>query len=107
MAEGVARPLAVVALGCAGWGAGQLESELAENSWLTVPADAELLFDTPLEQRWRARRAHRRGPVHADRLQRPRLTWRRRRRQLTIRATATCWVSMSARGGSAWPSAAA
>ena len=41
-----------VALGCAGWGAGQLEHELGENSWITVPADAELLFDTPLEQRW-------------------------------------------------------
>lgn len=43
-----------VALGCAGWGAGQLEYELTENSWLTVPADAELLFDTPLDARWQA-----------------------------------------------------
>jgi putative transcriptional regulator len=43
-----------VALGCAGWGAGQLEYELTENSWLTVPADAELLFATPLEGRWQA-----------------------------------------------------
>jgi putative transcriptional regulator len=41
-----------VALGCAGWGAGQLEFELGENSWLTVPADTELLFETPVEQRW-------------------------------------------------------
>ncbi|MGI8561545.1 MAG: YqgE/AlgH family protein [Luteimonas sp.] len=45
---------AIVALGCAGWGAGQLEYELTENSWLTVPADAELLFATPLEGRWQA-----------------------------------------------------
>jgi putative transcriptional regulator len=45
---------ATVALGCAGWGAGQLEYELTENSWLTVPADAELLFATPLEARWQA-----------------------------------------------------
>ena len=45
---------AAVALGCAGWGAGQLEYELTENSWLTVPADDELLFDTPLEARWQA-----------------------------------------------------
>jgi putative transcriptional regulator len=52
MAVAKARPIAVVALGCAGWGAGQLESELAENSWLTVPADAELVFQLPLEQRW-------------------------------------------------------
>jgi putative transcriptional regulator len=43
-----------VALGCAGWGAGQLEYELTENSWLTVPADADLLFATPLEGRWQA-----------------------------------------------------
>ena len=41
-------------LGYAGWGEGQLEQELAENSWLTVPADHALLFDTPAEQRWQA-----------------------------------------------------
>ena len=45
---------AIVALGCAGWGAGQLEQELIENSWLTAPADAELLFALPLEARWQA-----------------------------------------------------
>lgn len=41
-----------VALGYAGWGGGQLEFELGENSWLTAPADPDLLFDTPFEQRW-------------------------------------------------------
>lgn len=50
--EGPAR--SVVALGCAGWGAGQLEHELAENSWLTVPADREVLFDLPLDARWQS-----------------------------------------------------
>lgn len=45
---------AMVALGCAGWGAGQLEQELAENSWLTAPAQAAVLFELPLEQRWQA-----------------------------------------------------
>lgn len=54
MAEGEGPAQAVLALGCAGWGAGQLEYELAENSWLTAPADAELLFALPLEQRWQA-----------------------------------------------------
>jgi len=54
MARGDGPRHAIVALGCAGWGAGQLENELVENSWLTVPADAELLFGTPLEARWRA-----------------------------------------------------
>ena len=48
-------PRAADALGCAGWGAGQLEQELSiDNSWLTAPADPSLLFDTPLEERWRA-----------------------------------------------------
>lgn len=43
---------ALVALGYAGWGPGQLEDEITANSWLTVPADAHVLFDTPCEQRW-------------------------------------------------------
>lgn len=45
---------ALLALGYAGWGAGQLEEELAANAWLSVPATAELIFDTPFEGRWRA-----------------------------------------------------
>jgi putative transcriptional regulator len=43
-----------VALGCAGWGAGQLESELVENSWITAPADPRVLFGLPLGARWEA-----------------------------------------------------
>lgn len=54
MAAGGGPRNAVVALGCAGWGAGQLEFELGENSWLTVPSDPELLFALPLERRWQA-----------------------------------------------------
>ena len=42
----------LVALGYAGWGAGQLEREIAENSWLNGPADRLILFDTPVEHRW-------------------------------------------------------
>jgi putative transcriptional regulator len=41
----------LVALGYAGWGAGQLESEMAENSWLTLPASSHIIFDTDVEQR--------------------------------------------------------
>jgi putative transcriptional regulator len=41
----------IVTLGYAGWDAGQLEDELAQNSWLTVPAKAEILFDLPPEER--------------------------------------------------------
>jgi putative transcriptional regulator len=42
----------LVTLGYASWGEGQLESEIGENSWLTVEADASVIFDTPLEQRY-------------------------------------------------------
>ncbi len=42
----------IVALGYAGWGAGQLEQELGDNSWLTVPYEAEIVFNTPIEKRW-------------------------------------------------------
>jgi len=40
-------------LGYAGWGAGQLELELMDNSWLTVPADVEVMFHTPDEFKWK------------------------------------------------------
>lgn len=43
---------AFVALGYAGWGPGQLELEMAENSWLSTPANADILFQTSVEQRW-------------------------------------------------------
>lgn len=43
-----------MALGYAGWEAGQLEAEVSQNSWLTVPVDERILFDTPYEQRWSA-----------------------------------------------------
>ncbi len=42
----------LVTLGYASWGEGQLESELGENTWLTVPAQPAIVFDTPLEQRY-------------------------------------------------------
>jgi putative transcriptional regulator len=42
----------LVTLGYSAWGEGQLESELAENSWLTVGADPSVIFDTPIEQRY-------------------------------------------------------
>ncbi|WP_159015473.1 YqgE/AlgH family protein [Cognatiluteimonas profundi] len=54
MARGEGPRHVTVALGCAGWGAGQLEHELTENSWLTAPADAGILFGVPLGDRWQA-----------------------------------------------------
>jgi putative transcriptional regulator len=54
MAAGTGPKHAVVALGCAGWGAGQLEQELTEDTWLSVPVDTGLLFETPIDARWQA-----------------------------------------------------
>ncbi len=42
----------LVSLGYSAWGEGQLESELAENSWLTVNADISVIFDTPVSERY-------------------------------------------------------
>ncbi len=45
----------LVTLGYSGWAAGQLEDEIGRNGWLTVDASPEIIFDTPVEQRyWRA-----------------------------------------------------
>lgn len=43
----------IVTLGYAGWGPGQLEEELQSNSWLTTPVDNDILFNTPIEMRWK------------------------------------------------------
>jgi putative transcriptional regulator len=43
---------ALVAFGYAGWGPGQLESELARDDWFIAPADPELVFDEPREKVW-------------------------------------------------------
>jgi putative transcriptional regulator len=42
----------LLALGYAGWGEGQLEREISENAWLHWPADNDLIFSAPVEQRW-------------------------------------------------------
>ncbi len=42
----------LLTLGYAGWDSGQLEQELADNQWLAVPADADILFETPIDQRF-------------------------------------------------------
>ena len=54
MAEGRGPERALVTLGYSGWGAGQIETELKENAWLTADANEHILFDTPIEQRWDA-----------------------------------------------------
>lgn len=58
MAEGDGPEDSLVALGYAGWSAGQLEEELMANAWLTGPADADIIFNTASEQCWEAAAQH-------------------------------------------------
>lgn len=52
IAEGNGPEHFLVALGYAGWGDGQLESEMRQNAWLSVPADKGILFETDMQMRW-------------------------------------------------------
>ena len=52
LASGAGPRRVLITLGYASWGEGQLESELAENTWLTVPAQPGVVFDTPIAQRY-------------------------------------------------------
>ena len=52
IAEGKGPQHFLVALGYAGWGDGQLESEMRQNAWISVPADKGILFESALQNRW-------------------------------------------------------
>lgn len=52
IAEGAGPEQSLLALGYAGWGAGQLDDEIMANGWLSVDADPDLLFDTSLSLKW-------------------------------------------------------
>jgi putative transcriptional regulator len=52
IATGVGPQLFLLALGCAGWGPGQLESEIKANVWLTNPMTEQIIFQTPVESKW-------------------------------------------------------
>jgi putative transcriptional regulator len=54
IAKGAGPKRALMALGYAGWGAGQLEMEMGANAWLSVPGSSAIVFDTPYEARWAA-----------------------------------------------------
>ena len=53
IALGEGPQLSILALGYAGWGPGQLESEISANGWLAVPADHNLVFDGDNDNKWR------------------------------------------------------
>ena len=53
IAQGQGPRECLLALGYAGWGPGQLETEFGQNSWLTVPPDEDLVFEGENETRWR------------------------------------------------------
>jgi putative transcriptional regulator len=52
LSHGAGPKKVLVTLGYSGWGAGQLEDELKRNSWINVGAQPEIIFDTPVEQRY-------------------------------------------------------
>jgi putative transcriptional regulator len=54
IAEGKGPSRFLIALGYAGWGAGQLDQEMTRHGWFTAPGDTAILFDTPVEERWTA-----------------------------------------------------
>ncbi|SEK60266.1 putative transcriptional regulator [Roseovarius nanhaiticus] len=54
MAAGAGPDAALIALGYAGWGPGQLEDEIADNGWLICDASAKLVFGTRPEDKWTA-----------------------------------------------------
>ncbi len=54
IARGDGPPQSLIALGYAGWGSGQLEQEMADNAWLSTPADQRILFELPFAERWEA-----------------------------------------------------
>lgn len=52
ISQGAGPDEVLIALGYAGWGAGQLEREMAQNAWLSGPANLDIIFHAPPEQRW-------------------------------------------------------
>ncbi len=54
IAAGTGPSRSLVALGYAGWDAGQLESEMLANAWLNVTATPDIVFEVPFDQRWQA-----------------------------------------------------
>jgi len=54
MANGSGPENTLITLGYAGWGAGQLEEEMAQNAWLSGPAESDIIFKRASQERWQA-----------------------------------------------------
>jgi putative transcriptional regulator len=54
IAKGQGPEAFLIALGCAGWGPGQLEWEMMQNAWLTLPCCQDIIFELPVEERWQS-----------------------------------------------------
>jgi putative transcriptional regulator len=54
MARGIGPERALMSLGYAGWGAGQLEMEIQANAWLTAPVDKDILFSMDITEKWQS-----------------------------------------------------
>ena len=52
IARGKGPKVSILAIGYAGWGAGQLESEIKHNSWMTLPIDSNFIFDEQVSNKW-------------------------------------------------------
>ena len=52
LSSGAGPKRVLITLGYSGWGAGQLEDEMSRNNWINVTAAPEVIFDTPVEQRY-------------------------------------------------------
>ncbi len=52
LSNGTGPKRVLITLGYSGWGAGQLEDEMSRNNWINVGASPEVIFDTPVEQRY-------------------------------------------------------
>ena len=52
LSSGAGPKKVLVTLGYSGWGAGQLEDEMSRNGWINVNAERDIIFDTPVEQRY-------------------------------------------------------
>lgn len=66
MARGEGPEDAFIALGYAGWESGQLEREILDNAWLSIPADEHIVYGLPFEDRWLA--AWQRLGIDVDRM---------------------------------------